>query len=457
MFLSVIANRVRRHLADSESLHRRIAISFLWVGFFVLIGKLAGAAKEMAIAWRYGVSATVDAYVFVFNLITWPVGVWFSVLTVVLVPLVAKVRGENPEDLPRFRGELLALTLLAGAVLGGLAFVGLPPLFESGWMGLSAVALHEALAMAGPLALLLPLGLTISLFSAWMMACGRHRNTLLEALPALTILVALLLPPGWLPEPLVWGSVAGFALQLVGLGWPLQRGGELQRPTLGFNSPAWQGFWVSIGIMSIGQALMSLTGIIDQLFAAHVGPGAIATLSYANRIMALVLGLGAMAISRATLPIFSEVAAKNQTAEIHKLALYWAKWMFFLGLLVMVVAWFLAPWVVELLFQHGAFTKTDTTNVSFLLICLLIQLPFYFSGMVFVTLFSARKKYLVVAFSGFFNLCVKVISAYWLVGKFQLVGLALSTVVMYLFSLVYFYLIFVMLEKAVIHTTPRSN
>jgi hypothetical protein len=46
-------------------------------------GKLAGAAKEMAIAWRYGVSDTVDAYVFVFNLATWPVSLWFGVLTVV--------------------------------------------------------------------------------------------------------------------------------------------------------------------------------------------------------------------------------------------------------------------------------------------------------------------------------------------------------------------------------------
>lgn len=46
-----------------------------WVALFVLLGSFARAAKEMAIAYRYGVSAEVDAYLFVFNLVSWPVGV----------------------------------------------------------------------------------------------------------------------------------------------------------------------------------------------------------------------------------------------------------------------------------------------------------------------------------------------------------------------------------------------
>ena len=98
----------------------------MWVALFVFIGKLAGAAKEMAIAWRYGVSETVDAYVFVFNLINLPVSVWFSVLTVVLAPLAARIRHDNPAELPRFRDELLGLTMIVGLGLGCLAWFGLP-------------------------------------------------------------------------------------------------------------------------------------------------------------------------------------------------------------------------------------------------------------------------------------------------------------------------------------------
>ena len=60
-------SRIRHHITNPESYHRRIASSFLLVSAFVLIGRLAGAAKEMAIAWRYGISEIVDAYVLVFS------------------------------------------------------------------------------------------------------------------------------------------------------------------------------------------------------------------------------------------------------------------------------------------------------------------------------------------------------------------------------------------------------
>lgn len=428
--MSSFSNRIRRHWTDPVSHHRRIAASFLLVSFFVLVGKLAGAAKEMAVAWRYGVSETVDAYVFIFNLINWPVGVWFSVLTMVLVPLVAKVRSDNLASLPRFRGELLGLTLLVGAGLGGLACLGLPLLLNTGWAGLSSRALQQSMSMVGPLSLLLPLGLSISLFSAWMMACGRHRNTLLEALPALAILIALLLP-GWVPEPLVWGSVAGFALQLAGLGWALRREGELQRPALGFQSPAWHGFWGSVGVMAIGQALMSLTSIIDQFFAAHLGPGAISTLSYANRIMALILGLGAMAISRATLPIFSEVAAKGDAAAIRGLAMRWANWMFVFGLVVTVVMWLLAPWIVELLFQRGAFTANDTDSVSMILKYLEFQIPFYFSSLVLVSALCSRRQFRVISVIAASNLLIKIVFLYSHVNNMSLPYIAASICLMY--------------------------
>ena len=59
-----------------SSSHARILSGFLWVSLFLFLGKATGAAKEMAVAWRYGVSPIVDAYVFVFNLLAWPGGIF---------------------------------------------------------------------------------------------------------------------------------------------------------------------------------------------------------------------------------------------------------------------------------------------------------------------------------------------------------------------------------------------
>jgi peptidoglycan biosynthesis protein MviN/MurJ (putative lipid II flippase) len=429
-----IRSRLRGHLGNPESDHRRIAVGFLWVSLFAVIGKLASAAKEMTIAWRYGVSETVDAYVFVTNLIGLPVSIWFGVLTVVLLPLVARVRGQNPSDLPKFRGELLGLTLVAGVSLGFLAYVGLPWLLNTGLSGFTGATLEKALSMAGPLSLLLPLGAIISLFSAWLMANGHHRNTLLEALPALTILGALFIPYGWVPEPLIWGTIAGLALQLLGSGWPLHRAGQIQSPVLGFKSPAWAGFWSSFGIMAAGQAFMGVTGIIDQLFAAHLGAGAISQLSYANRILSLIVSIGATAISRSTLPIFSELAGQGKLGEVRAMANQWARLMFLFGLLAMGIAWWFAPTVVELLFQRGAFTQSDTLAVAELMRLLVLQLPLYFSGIVFISLLSVQKKYATIQRIAVANLTVKVFSMILLTPVLGIQAIALSTTFMYFSS-----------------------
>lgn len=438
--MPAITERVRRHLADPHSEHRRIALGFVWVSLFVFIGKLAGAAKEITIAWRYGISETVDAYVFVLNLVSWPVAVWFSILTVVLVPLVARLGHDTPGELPRFRAELLGLALLMGIGLGLLAWFGLPPLLHAGWLGMSGKALTQALRMTGGLSLLIPLGTVISLFSAWLLAAGHHRNTLFEAIPALTLLVALLLPPGWFPEPLLWGTVAGFALHAAALGVPLYRRGALPPPVLRKRSPAWSAFWGGIGIMAVGQLLISLTTLIDQFYAAGLGSGALSTLSYANRILALILSLGATAISRASLPVFSEACARGST-EADALALRWAKWMFALGLGALLLAWALTPSAVRLLFQRGAFTSENGDQVTEVLRCALLQVPFYFFGLVLVSLVSSQKKYRILFLSSFIALVAKVTSIFALAPVLHLNGIVLSTVIMYCTTSLFFFIV----------------
>ena len=431
--MSNIASRVRRHLSDPKSHHRRIIKGILWVSLFVLIGKIVGAAKEMAIAWRYGVSETVDAYVFVFNLVNLPVSVWFSVLTVVLVPLVARIRHDNPNELPRFRGELLGLTLIIGFGLGVFVWFGFPLLLQQKFLGLPDKVLAEALNMVTGLVFLAPIGGVISLFSAWMMACGRHKNTLLEAIPAFVILVSLLLPQSWLSEPLLWGTVVGFVLHLVVLAVPLQQQRELQMPSYRFSSPAWNGFWNSFGIMVAGQVMMSFTIIIDQFFAAGLGTGALSTLSYANRILVLVLGMGAMAISRATLPIFSEVQASSAT-DVNALALRWSMWIFGLALLVIIVVWPFSHLIVETLFERGEFQSEDTVVVAELFQFGLLQLPFYLAGLVLVSALSSKKKYLAIMLVGLTNLIVKAVLNNYFVATFDVAGIFISTAIMYAIS-----------------------
>ena len=423
----IFALRARLRAAHAD--HWAIARSMAWIVLFVLLAALARAAREMAIAYRYGVGAEVDAYLFVFGLVTWPIGIWLSVLTVVLVPLSVRDRHDVSNRGSGFRAEVLGLTLLLGLGLALLAWIGLPLLLRSSWTGLPEHSLMLALDMVPTLALLAPLGVVISLLSVWMLAAGRHVNTLLEGVPSLGLLLVLLAFPGTSVEPLVWGTLAGYLCHLISLLFPLGSRAEVGRPRLTRRAQDWPVFWQGFGIMLVGQALMSLTTIIDQFFAAHIGVGAIATLSYANRILTLAMAIGATAVSRATLPVFARVQVER-AGQLGALAGHWVQLLFGFGLVAMLIAWWLAPWVTRIFFERGAFTAADSETVAQVLRYGLPQMPFYFASLVLVSLLVSQRNYQVIAVVSGLNLAVKTIANVILVPLLGVGGLMVSTSIM---------------------------
>jgi peptidoglycan biosynthesis protein MviN/MurJ (putative lipid II flippase) len=433
-FLAAFSMRVR----DAHPDHHAIFKGMAWVMLFVLLGKLIGAAKEMAVAYRYGAGAEVDAYLFVLNIVSWPIGLWFSVLTVVLIPAAARMRQNSARQLPRFRAELLGSALLFGLVLTAAIWLGLFFLLRSPWSGLPPATSEIAERILPSLMTTVPLGILASLFSVWMLAGGRYVNTLMEGLPSLVIAVTILAVTGYGIEPLVWGTVLGAALYMIVLGMLLRRSGDIEAPRFNPRSSQWSAFLQGFGIMFIGNALMSLIIIIDLLFTVRLGTGAVATLGYANRVLALIVGLGGTAATRATLPVFSSVQGQKGK-DVYRLAMQWAHLMFAFGAVAMVFVWWLAPYAIRLLFERGAFTSQDTSAVTEVLRYGALQLPFYFSALVLVSCLATGGAHKLLALGAVVNLCIKFVGNIVFVPVLGINGIMLATGLMYLVSFAMLY------------------
>jgi putative peptidoglycan lipid II flippase len=425
-FLNALGTRYRA--ADPQ--HAAILKGMLTVALFTLLGKLMSAAKEMAVAYRYGLAAEVDAYQFIYNLVSWPVAIWTSVLTAVLVPLAARLRTFDAAAVPHFRSELFGLALVLGVALALLAWLGIGALLTFDQTGLPARSAHLAGAALPGLVLLLPLGLLIALQSAWMLSASRHLNTLLDSVPTMFIAAAVLLFANPGVEPLVWGTVVGAVAHLLTLLLPSARRGELEAPVFTRASPQWQPFWQGFGIMLAGQALMSFTVIIDQFYAVGLGTGSVATLGYANRILSLILSLAAIAVSRATLPIFSR-SREDDNGEIYRVAIYWTRLMFLAGIAAMLVGYVLAPAIIRILFERGQFGPDDTAIVADALRYGLPQLPFYFSSMVLVSYALSQRKYRLIFWSGVIGCAGKIVGNILLVPALGINGIALAATLVY--------------------------
>ena len=93
--------------------------------------------------------------------------------------------------------------------------------------------------------------------------------------------------------------------------------------------------------------------------------------------------------------------------------------------------------LVRLIFEGGQFTVADTHEVSQVQIFLLLQIPSYLVGILIVQLVSALKANSILMWGCVINFMVNVILNYVLMRWLQVTGIALSTAVVYLVSVIY--------------------
>lgn len=380
--LDWLPSSVRARLRGAHAANKAIVRSAFWLALFVAAAKVVAAGKEIAVAYRYGTSATVEGYLFVFNLLSWPVSLLFSVMSAVFIPRLVALQRDDPEGAVRWQRQVTAWVWLLGTGLGIGVAVGFPPLLATDWLGLEAQAMESAQAVLPWLAGMVTLGIVAGWHACQLMSRQRHANTFLEAMPALAIGVAVLgWPAGPDVNPLLWGTLVGFALQATLLIWVVRMAGAPPSPAWPPGRPFQRGLLGSVGWLLAGQFVMGAAGVVDQILLAHMPSGNLAAYGYANRVMALALTLSATVIGRAFLPVLAAEADARLRLELTR---RWAWRLFWLGAIAAGVLTVLAEPMVALLFERGMFSPEDTRYTAWLLRLLALQLPFYIAGIVWV-------------------------------------------------------------------------
>lgn len=182
----------------------------------------------------------------------------------------------------------------------------------------------------------------------------------------------------------------------------------------------------------MGQTLQSSVKIADQFFAVSLGRGEITVLSYTRKMIVLIDGLFGIAIGRSILPVLAESHAHRGTAK--HIARQWVLGTFSLGTAVAAVTFLGAEEITKFLFQRGSFHYHDTLRVANALKFALLQIPFYFSAVVFrYTLFS-MGKYKAYVFIAVLIMGSKLITEYILVSLLNagIRGIFISDIFIYI-------------------------
>jgi putative peptidoglycan lipid II flippase len=267
---------------------------------------------------------------------------------------------------------------------------------------------------------------------------AQNRFALVAMVPVatsiITVLLVVVMAKHWGSYALAAGAVGGALIETSLIGWELTRQGISLIPRWYGTSPAVKQVLAQYTPMVGAAFLMGGTAVVSQSMAAMLGPGSVSVLAYGNKVTSLFVGIGAVAVSTAVLPHFSRmVAEKDWHGLRHTLATY-TPMLLVVSLPVTLALIYYSEPMVAVLFQRGAFTDSDTHLVGRVQAIILLQIPLYVVGMMFVRLVSALKANQVMMWGNVINLFVCIVLNYVLMQRFGVVGIASATTLMYLIS-----------------------
>lgn len=418
------------------SVNRRIFSAAIIVGLLTGCVSLAILARELIVASTFGAGDAVDAFLIAFLLPTFLMNVIAGSMSAVFIPAYVRVReAEGHEEAQRLFSSItvLSVCLLVGvAILLAVAGPYLLPLLGSGFDPAKLLLTQQLFYI------LLPGIVLYGLVSIWGAVLNASKRFALvaftPALVPLTVIALLLVGKTWGITAMAIGTLGGYAVQLLVLSVALRRQGIALLPRRGGMHPAVRQVVNQYMPMVAAAVLMSSTLLVDQSLAATLGSGSVAVLGYGNKIIVLVLALGATAVRTAVLPYFSGMVALGEWRAVrHTLRTYTGLILLSAVPLAIALAVLAGP-MVQLLFQRGAFTAENTAVVSRVQSMYAIQIPFYILGSLVTPLISSLRENRVLLWSAVISLSLDIVLDLLFMRLFGVAGIALSTSVIYIVS-----------------------
>jgi len=177
----------------------------------------------------------------------------------------------------------------------------------------------------------------------------------------------------------------------------------------------------------VGLAITQINVFVGTLLASFLTQGAVATMTYAFRLVQFPIGVIGAAIATGALPILVAAVARNALDEMKGALAASIRMAAFLTLPAMVgLAAFRLP-IVHVLFERGAFTRPVSEWTAEILLAYVIGLLFYVCNRILAPAFYALHDTWTPMLTGAGAVALNIGASLLLMGPLGAAGLALAT------------------------------
>jgi putative peptidoglycan lipid II flippase len=361
--------------------HRHLLKSASVISAFTILSRIFGYVRDYRIAFLLGAGTAADAYTTAYripNLLRRLVGE--GAVSAAFIPVFTRYIAENKEaDGWEFANTMLTVITILLTILT-IAGILLSPLlvrvFASGF-GDTPGKLELTSALNR---IMFPYIFLISLSALAMGILNSfHRFGAPAFAPVvlnLTMIAFSFLGGffGDVTRTLAVGVLAGGALQLAIQIPALLKVGLKISFKLNFHHPGVQQVMKLMVPVIFGVGIVQVNVLVGTQFASYLPEGSVTTIYIADRVMEFVLGVYAVSVSTAILPLLSRQAALRQMDELKTTLNFATRLILFITLPASVGLILLRTEIIEVLFQHGDFTAASTALTAW-------ALPFFAIGL----------------------------------------------------------------------------
>ena len=423
-----------------KSTNRRILAAIITVGCLTFLAKIASIVKELVVAQQFGTSDDLDAFLIAFLLPAFAISIVAGSFNASIIPTFVQVmEKEGRKAAQKLFSNIMVWSTMLLLVLSGLLALSASyvlPILGSGFN-------YDKLALTNSLFyLLLPILFFNGLATIWASILNAGERFALAAIapmitPGITAIALIVAGKFVGIYALVMGTVGGFVLEAGLLFLGLRR--------LGFSLiPHWYGMDGALRQvigqylpMTAGALFMSSTTLVDQSMAAMLESGSVSILNYGNKVVAFVIGIASVAMSAAIFPHLSRMVAIGDWHSIRHTLRSYVRLILLISIPVTVLLVYFSEPLVRVIFERGAFTEMDTHKVGEVQAMYLLQVAFYLLGILFVRLISAMKGNRILMCSAMISLPLNIVLNWVLMRYMGVSGIALSTALVYAFSLIF--------------------
>lgn len=248
----------------------------------------------------------------------------------------------------------------------------------------------------------------------------------------IAMIISNFVPKSWQPvegDALAWGVIVGGILQVAILVPSLIKKNYLPKVSRQMWNPDVRRVLLNMLPGMLGTGLLQITTIINTNFASSLGEGTNTYIFLADRLLELPLSLVAVSLGTALLPTLSSLWSQGERHRMSETSNFYLRVNMFMAMPAAVGLYVLALPIVELLFQRGRFTLSDSLVTASVVRMYAFTLLASSSVRVLVPAYYAVKNTWFPAVVSFICLVVHVLVAPQLMRVYGIEGLVGSTLI----------------------------